>query len=52
MRGIRLNKNWLYHRWHDLAGQHYRANNATEFIVCIRNAARVYNTYLKIGEKQ
>lgn len=50
MRGLRLNKNWLYHRWHDLAGQHYMANNATEFIVCIKQAARVYNAYLKIGD--
>jgi hypothetical protein len=50
MRVLRLNKNWLYHRWYDLAGQHYRAGNATEFLICISNAARVYYTYLKIGD--
>ena len=46
-RGLRLNKGWLYHRWYDLAGQHYRAGNATEFLICISNAARVYYTYLR-----
>ena len=44
---MRLNKYWLYETWLDLAKQHFRAGNATMYVVCVINACRVYNTYLR-----
>ena len=40
-----IDKEWLYQAWLDLAYQHYRANNATMFFACVRNAARVKKIY-------
>lgn len=47
--GCRLNKYQLYRNWLDLAAQHYRANNAREFFMCVRQAHRVRVTYLDIN---
>lgn len=42
-----IDKRLLLRAWQDLAGQHLRAGNATAYFVCIKNANRVYNQYLK-----
>ena len=45
---VMIDKKLLYQAWHDLACQHYRANNATMFLICLRNAARIKIMYLHI----
>ena len=44
---MKIDKRLLYDRWWDLAIQHYRAGNATMFSICLQNAGRVKDLYLK-----